>query len=104
MLIQKPILTEKSQRLYQKNKTYVFLVFPKTNKFQIKKELENIFQVKVKKIRSSQKKSVLQKTRYLQKSPGKIYTKLQKKVFVELMPGYDLPNFFSKEASQNNNL
>ena len=100
MLIQKPILSEKSQKLYRKNKIYVFSVLPETNKFQIKKELENIFQVKVKKIRSSRKKPVLQKTRYLQKSPSRVYTKLQKKVFVELMAGHDLPNFFSKEADQ----
>ena len=93
MLIQKPILSEKSQKLYQKNKIYVFSVLPETNKFQIKKELENIFQVKVKKIRSSRKKPVLQKTRYLQKSPTRIYTKLRKKAFVELMPGQKLPIF-----------
>jgi len=94
MLIQKPILTDKSQKIYQKSKIYVFSVLPHATKFQIKREVEGMFQVKVKKVRTSQQKPVLQKTRYLQKSPGRICTKLQKKAFIELVPGHNLPNFF----------
>ena len=94
MLIQKPVLTEKSQLLYQKNKTYIFSVLPSANKFQIKQELEKMFQVKIKKVRTSRQKPVLRQTRYLQKSPGRICTKLQKKAFIELVPGHNLPNFF----------
>ena len=94
MLIQKPLLTEKGQLLYQKNKIYAFYVLPSANKFQIKQELEKMFQVKVKKVRTIRQKPVLRQTRYLQKSPTKIYTKLKKKAFVELMPGQKLANFF----------
>jgi large subunit ribosomal protein L23 len=93
MLIIKPLLTEKGQLLYQKNKIYAFYVLPSSNKFQIKQELENMFQVKVKKIRTSRQKPVLRQTRYLQKSPTRVYTKLKKKAFVELMPGQKLPIF-----------
>jgi len=93
MIIQKPLLTEKGQLIYQKNKIYAFYVSPSANKFQIKQELEKMFQVKVKKIRTSRQKPVLRKTRYLQRSPTKIYTKLKKKAFVELMPGQKLPIF-----------
>ncbi|CAG8645623.1 25447_t:CDS:10, partial [Gigaspora margarita] len=91
MLIQKPVLTEKGQLLYQKNKIYAFYVLPSANKFQIKQELEKMFQVKIKKVRTSRQKPVLRQTRYLQKSPTRIYTKLRKKAFVELMPGQKLP-------------
>ena len=96
MLIQKPILTEKSQLIYQKNKVYTFYVLPSANKFQIKNALEAMFsdsKIKVKSVRTSRQKPVLQKTRYLQKSPTRIYTKLRKKAFVELMPGQKMPDF-----------
>src|SRR5436305_3845731 len=98
MLIQKPVLTEKSKLVYQKNKVYTFYVLPSANKFQIKKAVETMFsddknKVKVKSIRTSRQKPVLQKTRYLQKSPTRLYTKLKKKAFVELMPGQKLPDF-----------
>ena len=96
MLIQKPILTEKSQLVYQKNKVYTFYVLPSANKFQIKNALETMFsdsKIKVKSVRTSRQKPVLQKTRYLQKSPTRIYTKLRKKAFVELMPGQKMPDF-----------
>ena|SRR5205085_2911577 len=98
MLIQKPLLTEKVQSLYQKNKIYAFYVLPSANKFQIKQELEKMFQVKIKKVRTSRQKPVLRQTRYLQKSPTRVYTKLRKKAFVELMPGQKLANFFEEEA------
>jgi large subunit ribosomal protein L23 len=93
MIIQKPLLTEKGQLLYQKNKIYAFYVLPSANKFQIKQELENMFQVKVKKVRTSRRKPVLRQTRYLQKSPTRIYTKLRKIARIELMPGQKLPIF-----------
>ncbi|CAG8761143.1 14841_t:CDS:2, partial [Cetraspora pellucida] len=56
-------------------------------------ELEKMFAVKIKKIRTSRQKPVLRQARYLQKSPTRIYTKLRKKAFVELMPGQKLPVF-----------
>jgi large subunit ribosomal protein L23 len=98
MLIQKPILTDKGQLIYQNNKVYAFYVLPSANKFQIKQELEKMFQIKVKKVRTSRQKPVLRQTRYLQKSPTRVYTKLRKKAFVELMPGQKLMNFFEEEV------
>jgi large subunit ribosomal protein L23 len=97
MTIIKPILTEKGQSLYQENKIYSFYVLPSANKFQIKQELEKLFQVKVKKVRTSRQKPVLRQTRYLQKSPTRIYTKLRKKAFIELMAGQKLA-VFEEEA------
>ncbi len=95
-IIIKPILSEKSQLIYQKNKICSFYVLPQSNKFQIKKAFEEMFQVKVKSVRTSRQKPVLQKTRYLQKSPSRIYTKLRKKAFIELMPGQKLLGFFEE--------
>ena len=96
MLIQKLVFSEKSQQAYLKNKIYVFLVAPQTNKFQIKKAFEEMFKVKVKNVRTSRQKPVLHKTRYLQKSPTRIYTKLRKKAFIELMPGQKLSGIFGE--------
>lgn len=99
MLIQKPVLTKKSQLLHQKNNIYTFYVQPSLNKFQIRAAIESMFRdskIKVKKVRTSRQKPVLQKTRYLQKFPGKIYTSMRKKVFIQLVPGHNLPNFFEE--------
>jgi large subunit ribosomal protein L23 len=99
MLIQKPVLTRKSQLLHQKNNIYTFYVQPSLNKFQIRAAIESMFRdskIKVKKLRTSRQRPVLQKTRYLQKFPGKIYTPMRKKVFVQLVSGQNLPNFFGE--------
>src|SRR4051812_14339605 len=99
MIIQKPVLTKKSQLLQQKNKVYAFYVQPSANKFQIRMAIESMFgeaKIKVKTIRTIRQKSVLQKTRFLQKTPGKIYTSVRKKALIQLMPGQNLPNFFEE--------
>ena len=51
-IIQKPILTEKSTYLNQYNK-YSFIVDQNSNSIQIKRAIENIFNVKVIKINTS---------------------------------------------------
>jgi large subunit ribosomal protein L23 len=94
MTILKPVLSEKSRLSHEKNKIYTFYVTPSSNKFQIKNEFEKMFNVKVKKIRTTKQKPVVHKAKYLQKSPTKIYTKLKKKAFVELAQGQELKNFF----------
>jgi large subunit ribosomal protein L23 len=93
MIIQKPVFSEKSWKEYQRGKICVFYVAPSANKFQIKKSFEEMFRVKVKKVRTSRKKPVSQKTSSLRRLPGKNSTKLQKKAFVELMPNQELPLF-----------
>lgn len=47
--IQKPLVSEKAMMLSENN-TYVFLVNPKTNKSEIKKEIEHIYNVDVVKV------------------------------------------------------
>ncbi|TSC90652.1 MAG: large subunit ribosomal protein L23 [Parcubacteria group bacterium Gr01-1014_2] len=49
-IVEKPIVTEKAVNLSKGNK-YVFRVFPKTNKVEVKKAIEKLYEVKVKNIR-----------------------------------------------------
>jgi len=51
-VIKKPVLTEKSY-VGHANGTYTFLVDVKANKTQIKKTFEEIFEVKVKSVRTA---------------------------------------------------
>jgi large subunit ribosomal protein L23 len=47
-IIRYPIITDKATRLLENNK-YSFVVTPKSNKIEIKKSIEYLFDVKVKK-------------------------------------------------------
>jgi ribosomal protein L23 len=94
-VIQQQVLSKKSFEQQTKAKIYTFYVHPAANKFQIKQAIEDYEKqfgrkVKVKKIRTCREKPVKQKTSLLRKFPGKIYTKLRKKAFVQLQPGYQL--------------
>ena len=93
-VIQQPVLTKKSFE-QQKKGTYVFYVHPKANKFKIKQAIKNYEKklgrkVEIEKIRTCQEKPVKQKTSLLQKFPAGKYTKLRKKAYVQLKPGYRL--------------
>ena len=84
-IIIKLISTEKSKLISQKEKGKICVqVSPAANKFQIKKAFEELFGAKVKEVNTCRKKPVLQKSSYLQRFPGKTYTKLQKKAFIKL--------------------
>ena len=76
-IIKQYLLSVKSQKQQETARVYTFLVHPQANKFQIKAFLEDTFGVKVKKIRTSCQKPVLQKVSLLRKFPGKFYTKLK---------------------------
>ncbi len=53
MIIQKPVVTEKSTALKEDFNRYVFRVDVKANKRQIKKAVEELFEVKVKDVRTA---------------------------------------------------
>jgi large subunit ribosomal protein L23 len=53
MIIQKPVVTEKSATLKESSNRYVFRVDLKANKRQIKKAVEELFEVKVKDVRTA---------------------------------------------------
>ncbi|RHZ36377.1 50S ribosomal protein L23 [endosymbiont GvMRE of Glomus versiforme] len=89
-VIKQYVLSKKSQEQEEKTRIYTFYVHPKANKFQIKQAIRNIYKVKVKKIRTCREKPVKQKVSLLRKFPGKFYTKLRKKAFIQLVSGYKL--------------
>lgn len=49
-IIEKPLVTEKSVALASQNK-YVFRISPKTNKVEVRKAIEKLYDVKVKDVR-----------------------------------------------------
>ena len=53
LLIEKPLITEKSTELKETNNRYLFRVNVKANKHQIKQAIEEIFNVRVKDVRTA---------------------------------------------------
>lgn len=80
-VIIRPLVTERSMKLHGFGK-YVFQVHSVSNKTQIKKSVENLFKVKVKKVNVI---SVRGKRRQFGRAIGK--TSDWKKAIVTLMPG-----------------
>jgi len=85
-----PILTEKTIRLLEKNQ-YSFNVSQKSTKTQIKKWIENFFNVKEKAINSNIKKKK-------KKRIGPIigHSVRYKRMIITLQPGYSIPLFSNK--------
>ncbi|OEG70970.1 50S ribosomal protein L23 [Candidatus Endomicrobiellum trichonymphae] len=52
-IIKRPIVTEKSTLMKEKNNKYTFAVDKNANKFQIKHAVETLFNVKVKSVHTS---------------------------------------------------
>ena len=77
-----PVVTEKSQVLASNGKTYVFKVRKDANKIQIKKAIEELFNVKVKSVNTLNTKP---KDKRVGRYTGK--TKTYKKAYVTLIDG-----------------
>lgn len=91
-VIQAPHTSEKSVRLAEKHRQYVFRVLPKANKKDVKDAIEKIFDVKVTAVRSMTLK--LRKVRNMR--TGKWMTKSgYKKMYVTLAEGQQI-NFVSE--------
>ena len=84
-----PIISEKSRQLANKENTYIFKIRPTNiNKTEIKKAIENIFKVKVLKVRTvNYKKRIRGRTRI----PSVRYK--FKKAFVKLKEGQKIDIF-----------
>jgi large subunit ribosomal protein L23 len=50
IILKKPLITEKSSKLQEKNNQYTFLVDVNSNKIEIKREIEDKFGVSVKEV------------------------------------------------------
>ncbi len=77
-----PVVTEKSQVLASNGKTFVFKVRKDANKIQIKKAIEELFNVKVKSVNTLNTKP---KDKRVGRYTGK--TKTYKKAYVTLVDG-----------------
>ena len=87
-IIRKPIITEKSSSLIDKNLQYTFEVDPRANKVEIKKAIEEIFEVKVVAIRTV---NVHRKAKRVSKYEG--FKSAYKKAIVRLAPGQTISSF-----------
>jgi large subunit ribosomal protein L23 len=86
LLIQKPIITEKSTYLKETSNRYLFKVDIRANKRQIKKAVEDLFNVRVKKVTTTvyrgKPKVVMNRSgRFVGKAPN------WKKAYVTLAEG-----------------
>ena len=77
-----PVITEKSGKLAENGKTYVFKVSASANKIQIKQAIESLFGVKVKSVNTLNTKA---KDKRVGRYTGK--TKTYKKAIVTLVDG-----------------
>jgi len=88
-VILRPIITEKSTWLKDKNREVCFEVDRRANKIEIKKAVEQLFKVKVERVRTQSKRG---KRRRVGRSEGK--KKDWKKAYVKLKEGEKMIEFF----------
>ncbi|MCF8030280.1 MAG: 50S ribosomal protein L23 [Desulfohalobiaceae bacterium] len=88
-ILRKPLITEKTTALKEDDNQLVFFVQYSANKIEIKKAIEEAFQVSVKRVNTANKKPQLKKRfgRTLGKEPG------YKKAYITLEPGEKISYF-----------
>ena len=89
-IIVRPLLSEKANKLSSMSRQYVFEVFSKSNKLQIKDAIEKKFEVKVEKVRTINYKGKMKNTSV--RSNGKVlrtsgFRTNWKKAIVTLLEG-----------------
>ena len=84
-IILSPQITEKSTWATEKNNAYTFKVFTDANRIEIKLAVEEIFDVKVKKVNTLKQRG---KRKRIGRSIG--FTSGFKKAVVTLQPGYKI--------------
>lgn len=87
-IIKKPIVTEKAMRNNEKGQ-YVFSVDPNANKIEIKKAIEQLFEVNVISIRTANIKGKV-RTRFTKKGLMHGTTPKVKKAFITLKEGQSI--------------
>ncbi|HHI96687.1 MAG TPA: 50S ribosomal protein L23 [Thermodesulfatator atlanticus] len=87
-IILQPVITEKSMYLKEKNNQVTFWVHPDANKIEIKKAVEELFNVKVEKVQTIRVKGKPKRIyRYEGRRP------VRKKAIVRLAPGQTIEFF-----------
>ncbi len=88
-IILRPVITEKSTVLKEKNREVCFEVNPKANKIEIKKAAEQLFKIKVERVRVQ---NIRGKMRRVGRSTGR--KKDWKKAYVKLKEGEKMIEYF----------
>jgi large subunit ribosomal protein L23 len=88
-IVLRPVITEKSTLLKDINREVCFEVDRRANKPEIKKAVEQLFKVKVERVRTQSKRG---KMKRVGRSQGK--TKDWKKAYVKLKEGEKMIEFF----------
>ena len=88
-IVIRPIITEKSTLLKEKNREVCFEVDPRANKSEIKKAAEQLFKIKVERVRIQNKRG---KKRKVGRSEGK--RKDWKKAYIKLKEGEKMIEYF----------
>ncbi|GAG35106.1 MAG: 50S ribosomal protein L23 [Candidatus Aminicenantes bacterium] len=88
-IIVRPVITEKSTWLKEKNREVCFEVDPRANKSEIKKAAEQLFKIKVERVRIQNKRG---KKRRVGRSEGK--KKDWKKAYIKLKEGEKMIEYF----------
>ena len=88
-IVLRPVITEKSTLMKDINREVCFEVDRRANKTEIKKAVEQLFKVKVEKVRTQSKRG---KMKRVGRSEGK--TKDWKKAYVKLKEGEKMIEFF----------
>ncbi len=87
-ILKKPLITEKAMTLSEKGQ-YIFEVAPNANKIEIKKAIEDMFEVNIVSIRTARIKGKLKK-RFTKTGTQAGRTKLRKKAYVTLKEGQSI--------------
>jgi large subunit ribosomal protein L23 len=88
-IIIRPLITEKSTLLKEKNREVCFEVDPGANKSEIKKAAERLFKIKVERVRIQNKRG---KKRRVGRSEGR--KKDWKKAYIKLKEGEKMIEYF----------
>jgi len=88
-IIIRPVITEKSTLLKEKNREVCFEVDPRANKNEIKKAAEQLFKIKVERVRVQNKRG---KMRRVGRSEGR--KKNWKKAYIKLKEGEKMIEYF----------
>jgi large subunit ribosomal protein L23 len=88
-IVIRPVITEKTTWLKEKNREVCFEVDPRANKSEIKKAAEQLFKIKVERVRIQNKRG---KKRRVGRSEGK--KKDWKKAYIKLKEGEKMIEYF----------
>lgn len=83
-----PVVSEKSYLLIEDRNTYTFLVDPRSNKTEIKQAVQDIFDVKVLRVNTQNRKGKRKRTRYVLAKRKDV-----KRALVTLAPGDSIELF-----------